>query len=76
MRPEAVSLANGHDRDIVLGGTVSEVSFLGSVIRLKVKLGQNVVALDTFNDQHSPPPKYGETVKVTLDGSDVLVLGE
>jgi putative spermidine/putrescine transport system ATP-binding protein len=76
MRPEAVSLANGHDRDIVLGGTVSEVSFLGSVIRLKVKLGENVVALDTFNDQHSPPPKYGEAVRLTLNGSDVLVLGE
>jgi putative spermidine/putrescine transport system ATP-binding protein len=76
MRPEAVSLANGHDRDIVLGGTVSEVSFLGSVIRLKVKLGENTVALDTFNDQHSPPPKYGEAVRVTLNGSDVLVLGE
>src|SRR4051812_42666610 len=32
MRPEAVSLANGHTRDIVLDGTVSEVNFLGSVI--------------------------------------------
>ncbi len=44
MRPEAVSLANGYVRDIVLDGTVSEVSFLGSVIRLKVKLGSNVVS--------------------------------
>ncbi|RYE11118.1 MAG: ABC transporter ATP-binding protein [Hyphomicrobiales bacterium] len=76
MRPEAVSLANGQHRDIVLDGTVSEVSFLGSVIRLKVKLGANVVALDTFNDPHTPPPAYGETVKVTIAGSDILVLGE
>jgi putative spermidine/putrescine transport system ATP-binding protein len=76
MRPEAVSLANGHARDIVLDGTVSEVAFLGSVIRLKVKLGENTVALDTFNDQHVPPPKYDERVKVTIASSDILALGD
>jgi len=77
MRPEAVSLANGHSRDIVLDGTVSAVSFLGSVIRLKVNLGQdNAIELDTFNDQHTPPPKHDDKVQITLAGSDVLVLGE
>jgi putative spermidine/putrescine transport system ATP-binding protein len=76
MRPEAVSLANGHARDIVLNGTVSEVSFLGSVIRLKVRLGENVVALDTFNDQNVPPPKYDERVRLTIASSDILALGD
>ena len=76
MRPEAVSLANGHARDIVLNGTVSEVAFLGAVIRLKVKLGENTVALDTFNDQNVPPPKYDEQVKVTIASSDILALGD
>ncbi len=76
LRPEAVSLANGHARDIVLDGTVSEVSFLGSVIRLKVKLGENAIDLDTFNDQRTPPPQHDQKVQVTLSGSDVLVLGD
>jgi putative spermidine/putrescine transport system ATP-binding protein len=77
MRPEAVQLANGHTRDIVLDGTVSDVSFLGSVIRLKVDLGQgNAVHVDTFNDQRTPPPAHDSRVKVTLAGSDILVLGE
>jgi putative spermidine/putrescine transport system ATP-binding protein len=77
MRPEAVSLANGHARDIVLDGTVSEVSFLGSVIRLKVALGNdNAIELDTFNDRNSPPPAHDEKVKITLSGSDILVLGD
>jgi putative spermidine/putrescine transport system ATP-binding protein len=76
MRPEAVSLANGHARDIVLDGTVAEVNFLGSVIRLKVKLGENAIDLDTFNDPHSPPPQHDEKVRVTLAGTDVLVLGD
>ena len=77
MRPEAVQLANGHIRDVVLDGTVSEVSFLGSVIRLKVDLGQgNVVHVDTFNDQRTPPPAHDAKVQVTLAGSDILVLAD
>ena len=77
MRPEAVSLANGHARDIVLDGTVSAVNFLGSVIRLKVDLGEdNAIELDTFNDKRTPPPAHDEKVKVTMSGSDVLVLGD
>jgi putative spermidine/putrescine transport system ATP-binding protein len=77
MRPEAVSLANGHARDIVLDGTVLAVNFLGSVIRLKVDLGDgNAIELDTFNDRRAPPPAHDEKVKITLSGSDVLVLGD
>jgi putative spermidine/putrescine transport system ATP-binding protein len=77
MRPEAVSLANGHTRDILLDGTVASVNFLGSVIRLKVDLGEgNSIELDTFNDKRTPPPAHDEKVKVTLSGSDVLVLGD
>jgi putative spermidine/putrescine transport system ATP-binding protein len=74
MRPEAVSLANGAARDIVLDGKVAEVSFLGSVIRLKVDLGDNAVNLDTFNDQRTPPPAHGAPVRIGIASSDVLVL--
>ena len=53
------------------------MSFLGSVIRLKVKLGQdNFIELDTFNDQRTPPPAHDQKVQVTLAGSDILVLGD
>jgi putative spermidine/putrescine transport system ATP-binding protein len=75
IRPEAVSLANGEARDIVLDGKVAEVAFLGSVIRLKVDLGDNTVSLDTFNDQRTAPPAYGSPVRVGIAASDVLVLG-
>jgi len=75
MRPEAVALAGGDNRDIVLDGKVAEVAFLGSVIRLKVDLGDNAISLDTFNDQRTPPPPYGAPVRVGIASSDVLVLG-
>jgi putative spermidine/putrescine transport system ATP-binding protein len=76
MRPEAVSLTTDGSRDIVLDGKVAEVAFLGSVIRLKVDLGDNVISLDTFNDQRTPPPAYGAPVRVGINSSDVLVLGK
>ena len=64
----------GAVRDIVLDGTVSEVNFLGSVIRLRVALGGNSVQLDTFNDQRRPPPAFNQKVQVGIAASDVLVL--
>ena len=75
MRPEAVSLG-GEGRDIALEGKVAQVSFLGSVIRLKVDLGGNTVELDTFNDQRTPPPAHGAPVKIGIAASDVLVLSD
>jgi len=75
VRPEAISL-DGASRDIVLDGTITEVNFLGSVIRLKVDLGGNTVHLDTFNDQRTPPPAFNEKIKVSIASSDVLVLNE
>ncbi|HQZ11603.1 MAG TPA: ABC transporter ATP-binding protein [Devosia sp.] len=76
MRPEAVRLGGG-EGDIVLNGKVAEVNFLGSVIRLKVDLGQhNRLDLDTFNDQRTPPPEYGAPVQIGIASSDMLVLGD
>ncbi|MDP1732485.1 MAG: ABC transporter ATP-binding protein [Devosia sp.] len=74
MRPEAIAIANGVPRDIVLDGTVSEVNFLGSVIRLKIDLGANAINLDIFNDQHTPPPAHGTPVRIGIASGDVLVL--
>jgi putative spermidine/putrescine transport system ATP-binding protein len=73
LRPEVMTL--GHGRDITLEGQVEDVNFLGSVIRLKVRLGRNIVSLDTFNDQRTPPPAREERVKVGISKADILVLG-
>jgi putative spermidine/putrescine transport system ATP-binding protein len=75
VRPEAIRLGGGDGRDVTLRGKVAEVSFLGSVIRLRVDLGQNRVELDTFNDQRTPPPAHGAPVEIGIAASDILVLG-
>lgn len=73
LRPEAVMLGAGKGVD--LQGQVQEVSFLGSVIRVRVKVGNALVSLDNFNNPSVPPPKAGETATVSFAVGDVLVLG-
>jgi putative spermidine/putrescine transport system ATP-binding protein len=74
LRPEAISLGKTTGRDATLGGEISEVSFLGSVIRVRVGLGKEAVSLDTFNNPASPPPTVGEKAEISFSPEDVLVL--
>jgi len=74
LRPEAISLGRQPGRDTTLGGEISEVSFLGSVIRVRVGLGKEAVSLDTFNSPASPPPRVGEKAEISFSPDDVLVL--
>jgi putative spermidine/putrescine transport system ATP-binding protein len=76
LRPEVLSVATRPGADITLTGTVSDVTFLGSVIRLRVALGQNSVSLDTFNDQRSAPPARGDAISMSLSSKDLLILRE
>lgn len=75
LRPEAVSLGqNGHD--IGLTGRITDVDFLGSVIRLRAELGGQTIAFDTFNTSVGAPPKIGETVVLGLRTADLMVIGD
>src|SRR5690606_12063178 len=74
LRPEAISLGRQPGREATLGGEIAEVSFLGSVIRVRVGLGRESVSLDTFNSPASPPPKVGEKTEISFSPDDVLVL--
>ncbi len=74
LRPEAISLGRQPGRDATLGGEISEVSFLGSVIRVRVGVGNETVSLDTFNSPASPPPTVGERAEISFSPEDVLVL--
>jgi putative spermidine/putrescine transport system ATP-binding protein len=74
LRPEALSLnGDGHERNR-LKGTIAEVSFLGSVVRVRVRFEANTVSLDTFNNPNVPPPKLGDQVAVSFAPEDILVL--
>lgn len=73
-RPEAVSLGRAAGTDIVLPATVSEVHFLGSVIRLTADAAGTRIALDTFNRTDAPPPAVGSAVELSLAARDLIPL--
>ncbi|MBP7242772.1 ABC transporter ATP-binding protein [Amaricoccus sp.] len=75
LRPEAVGLG-GRPGDIRLAGEVSEVSFHGSVVRVRVEVAGGSIAVDTFNNAASRPPAAGERVEIAFAPSDVLILGD
>jgi putative spermidine/putrescine transport system ATP-binding protein len=78
LRPEAVSLANGavhgETGDNVLRGIIEQVSFLGSVVRIRVKMRDNAVMLDTFNNPKATPPAFGQEVAVKFSPDDLMIL--
>jgi putative spermidine/putrescine transport system ATP-binding protein len=80
LRPEAAVLENGHGGAANgaarnrLEGTIDDVSFLGSVVRLRVMIEDNAISLDTFNNPNAAPPQPGAPVVVSFTPNDVLVL--
>jgi putative spermidine/putrescine transport system ATP-binding protein len=80
LRPEAAVLENGHGGAVNgaarnrLEGTIDDVAFLGSVVRVRVKIEDNAISLDTFNNPSAIPPQRGAPVVVSFTPNDVLVL--
>jgi putative spermidine/putrescine transport system ATP-binding protein len=65
--------ANGAHRNRI-GGTIEDVHFLGSVVRIKVRVQDGALSLDTFNNPNATPPQRGAAVMVSFTPADVLVL--
>ena len=74
IRPEAVTF-KAEKGDVTLTGIINDVDFLGSVIRIKLGIGADMISLDTFNDPASPPPVIGEKASVSFDRESLMVLG-
>jgi putative spermidine/putrescine transport system ATP-binding protein len=74
LRPEAVALRDPVGERNRMQGTITEVSFLGSVVRIRVSFKDNAVSLDTFNNPSVTPPQRGEPVTVSFAREDLLVL--
>jgi len=74
LRPEALRLQPEAGAGNLLTGAVEEVSFLGSIVRVRVRLAENAVSVDTFNSPAAPPPERGAPAAVGFAEDDVLVL--
>jgi putative spermidine/putrescine transport system ATP-binding protein len=76
LRPEMVQLGDGENDANRLTGKVGDVSFLGSIVRIRLALAEPgpTVVLDVFNEPTLQLPQLGEmaTVRFPQDGPLVL----
>ena len=76
IRPERLSFASEQKKANVVDATIENITFLGSVVRIQVKIGNTKFNMDTFNNPFLELPKIGSMEQVTCSREAVLVLDE
>jgi putative spermidine/putrescine transport system ATP-binding protein len=75
LRPEMVSLGDGPAGSNTVRGSVADVSFLGSIVRIRITVADGVVVtLDVFNDPALVLPALGSSVPIWFPVEGPLVL--
>jgi len=72
LRPEALSLEDVGGNQ--LKGQVENISFLGSIVRIQIRLREALLSLDEFNNPHLTLPQIGEAVTIHFSPEAGLVL--
>jgi putative spermidine/putrescine transport system ATP-binding protein len=76
VRPERLSLVEDERKANVLRCTVENITFLGSIVRILLRLENQTFFMDTFNNPYLELKKIGDEVEVTFSRNAVLVLGQ
>ena len=79
LRPEGITLGEGDPSANRLRGTIDDINFLGSIVRLRMGVARsdgtvNEISLDTFNEPHLSLPAIGSTVTVAFAPEACFVL--
>ncbi len=75
VRPEIVSLDGSTGEGNHMQGTVEDINFLGSIVRIRVRFKDNTIYFDKFNNPHLTLPQRGAAVTLTFPKEAVFVLG-
>ncbi len=75
IRPERFSFITEQKKANVLDCTIENITFLGSVVRIQVTIGNTKFHMDTFNNPFLELPRIGEKSQVTCSRNAVLILG-
>jgi len=78
LRPESVSIGDGAPGANRLTGTIHDITFLGSIVRVRMNLGgdHGTVMFDTFNNPRLALPTAGDPVTVSFAPEACLVLDQ
>jgi len=75
LRPEMASLGEGPEGSNRVRGTVVDVSFLGSIVRIRIKVAEGVVVtVDEFNEPTLVLPQIGAAAAISFPTEGPLVL--
>ncbi|MDQ3006130.1 MAG: ABC transporter ATP-binding protein [Chloroflexota bacterium] len=74
IRPERFSFASEEKKDNVLDCIIENITFLGSIVRIQVLIGNTKFYMDTFNNPFLELLKVGEKAQVTCSRQAVLIL--
>ncbi len=76
IRPERFSFVSEQKKANVVDATIENITFLGSVVRIQIRIGNTKFNMDTFNNPFLELPQVGSVEKVTCSKEAVLVLDE
>ncbi len=74
IRPERLSFESEGKKANLLDCTIENITFLGSIVRVQVLIGDSRLDMDTFNNPFLELPKIGDKVKITCSREAVLIL--
>ena len=75
IRPERFSFASEVKKANVVDCRIENITFLGSVVRVHILIGNTRFTMDTFNYPSLELPKIGSMEQVTCSKEAVLILG-
>src|SRR5690349_6281262 len=74
IRPERFSFASEVQKPNIVDARIENITFLGSVVRLSIMIGNQKFNMDTFNYPSLALPMIGSTEQVTCSKEAVLIL--
>ena len=74
IRPEALLMESPQAGRNSITTVVEDVSFLGSIVRIRTRLGSEVLSLDVFNEPNQTLPDRGSSVVLGLSYENLLLL--
>jgi putative spermidine/putrescine transport system ATP-binding protein len=75
LRPEELHFGR-FDGENHLTGTVETVTFLGAIVRMRLRLGSSLVTLDALNERRLTLPEVGQTQTVSFPPHACWVMAE
>jgi len=76
IRPERINFASEEKKENIMDAKVENITFLGSVVRILLVIGDAKFNMDTFNRPSLELPNIGDQIQVTCSNKAVLVLSD